>query len=307
MDERDDILQKINDHAWASSMRDQLVARVQNDLSSYESDRDAYLRDLPIDWSRTTPRFFTNSGFVNNVWRHKLNMAQDCSVIYYLTGDPRYAALGADVLHNSVRWLLRTPKDSNTSIGGWTFHDREWLYESRAIGSPMPIIYDFLHGYLQSIPSGMFIRVWRNRSPFRKPRMSSISSGSCARPEYFGTTANIGPAADDSDANLDGESNLLEFATGQNPHVPTRLSTALTMNGNSVQFRYPRGKAALADGITFAVKWSDTLQTDDWNTVGVTAIIDPQNPGNSEVDNIIATVPLSLTGKRFIRLEVTTP
>lgn len=150
MDERDDILQKINDHAWASSMRDQLVARVQNDLNSYESDRDAYLRDLPIDWSRTTPRFFTNSGVVNNVWRHKLDMAQDCSVIYYLTGDPRYAALGADVLHNSVRWLLRTPKDSNTSIGGWTFHDREWLYESRAIGSPMPIIYDFLHGYLQS-------------------------------------------------------------------------------------------------------------------------------------------------------------
>jgi len=150
MGERDAILDKIANHSWAASQQTALINRVQGDLNSFLADEDAYLRELPIEWTRFTPRFYTTRNEVNNAWRGKLDVAQDCSVIYYLTGDTRYAELAAGVLHNSVRWLLTTPKSSNNGIGGWTFHDSEWLYESRSIGSQMPIIYDFLHGYLQS-------------------------------------------------------------------------------------------------------------------------------------------------------------
>mgnify|MGYP001068194048 CR=1 FL=1 len=58
MAERDAILQKIDDHAWAKSLRDQLIARVQDNLNSYESDRDAYLRALPVDWSLSDPQYY---------------------------------------------------------------------------------------------------------------------------------------------------------------------------------------------------------------------------------------------------------
>lgn len=150
MSERDEILNKIDNHSWASSKRDKLIARVQGNLSSYTSNRDAYLRALPVNWSLASPRYYTTETQVNSPLRNKLDIAQDCSVIYYLTGDERYGALAADVLHNAIRWFPNTPKSSNTSIGGWTFHDREWLYESRSIGAPMPIIYDFMHGYLQN-------------------------------------------------------------------------------------------------------------------------------------------------------------
>ncbi|MFC7335939.1 BNR-4 repeat-containing protein [Haloferula chungangensis] len=120
---------------------------------------------------------------------------------------------------------------------------------------------------------------------------------------HFGTTENSGSASDSKDANSDGESNLMEFATGQNPHAATRLSTALEMNGDAIEFRYTASKAALADGVSFEVEWSDTLQAESWSVVGVTEVTDPENSEDSEVEHRIATVPAG-SECRFVRLKV---
>jgi hypothetical protein len=122
---------------------------------------------------------------------------------------------------------------------------------------------------------------------------------------HFGTTANTGTAADTFDANNDGESNLLEFATGQSPLAQTQAEISLTRNGANLEFRYTRNNAALADGIQFAVKWTDTLLPAAWSSVGVTDSQDPVNPGDSNVENRIATMPAGTEGRRFVRLEVT--
>lgn len=127
------------------------------------------------------------------------------------------------------------------------------------------------------------------------------------RLEAFGTLENSGLAANDFDADNDGESNLLEFATGQNPHAATLLSTPLEMNGNRVEYRYPRNTAALADGMIFTVEWSDTLLPGSWSSNGVRDTLDTANPGTSELENRLATIPQSLTGKRFLRLHVSNP
>jgi hypothetical protein len=122
---------------------------------------------------------------------------------------------------------------------------------------------------------------------------------------YFGTTANSGIAADTVDANDDGESNLMEFATGQDPNAGTTTTTPVAINGANLEFRYSRSHAAIADGILFAVEWSDTLLGGSWSSAGVMDSLDPENPGDSVVENRIARVPVGVSGRRFLHLNVT--
>jgi hypothetical protein len=126
---------------------------------------------------------------------------------------------------------------------------------------------------------------------------------------HFGTTENTGTAADSFDANSDGENNLLEFATGQNPLANTRAATSVTLNGANLEFRYARGTAAIGDGIQFIVEWSDSLQPGSWTSAGVIdspAPDDPENPGSPEFEDRVATVPASAPS-RFMRLRIEAP
>jgi len=127
------------------------------------------------------------------------------------------------------------------------------------------------------------------------------------RYEYFGTVENIGTAANSYDANFDGESNLLEFATGQDPQANTLVATPVELNVGDFEFRYARSTAALDSGVTFTVKWSDTLLPGSWSSVGVVDALNTQNPGTSDVENRVVTIPEGTNGKRFARLEISAP
>jgi hyaluronate lyase len=126
---------------------------------------------------------------------------------------------------------------------------------------------------------------------------------------HFGTTDpnTLPSAADDFDANFDGESNLLEFATGQDPHARTLASTPMEMSGNTIEFRYSRSTAALEDGMEFQVMWSDSLLEDSWSIDDVDDGPDLANPGSSEVENRVVRIPAGSSGRRFVRLEVSQP
>jgi autotransporter-associated beta strand protein len=85
---------------------------------------------------------------------------------------------------------------------------------------------------------------------------------------HFGSPTNTGSGADSADANNDGEINLLEFATGQNPLHNGQANITLMKNGSSLDFTYPRSHAALTDGIIFTVEWSNDLLS--WSSAQVT-------------------------------------
>lgn len=121
---------------------------------------------------------------------------------------------------------------------------------------------------------------------------------------HFGTTANMGSAADGVDGNGDGESNLLEFATGQMPNDQSRTETPVAPNGTSLEFTYTRSKAAMADGVIFTVEWSDTLAGDSWSSAGVTQQV---QTGNGVVQTVKATVPAGSEGGRFVHLLIQRP
>ena len=127
------------------------------------------------------------------------------------------------------------------------------------------------------------------------------------RIQYFGTTSTTGTSADLADPDADGEANLLEFATGQNPLASTRANLAIeTIPGASplLSLVYTRSKTALSGGVGFAVETSDTLATGNWVSGGVTTTV---LTDNGVTQSVRATVPLTGAARRFLRLKVTAP
>jgi hypothetical protein len=93
---------------------------------------------------------------------------------------------------------------------------------------------------------------------------------------------------------------LLEFATGQNPHSQTRITTNIVKNGSNLEFIYTRSAEALGDGVTYTVEWSDTLAVNSWSSADV-----PQQglTDNGTLHTMKASIPAG-SNQRFVRLKV---
>jgi autotransporter-associated beta strand protein len=112
---------------------------------------------------------------------------------------------------------------------------------------------------------------------------------------HFGSTNNN----DLTDSNNDGEANLLEYATGQNPHANSLSLTTLAKNGNVFDFTYTKNKSAT--DISYSVEWSENFTS--WSSNGISSSI---LTDNGTVQTIKASVS-SGTIRRFMRLKVTKP
>lgn len=132
----------------------------------------------------------------------------------------------------------------------------------------------------------------------------SLTSIEQWRLTHFGSTASSGNAADTSDSNKDSETNLLEFATGQDPNAATLATPALMKVGAILEFTYTRSNAALADGVTFTVEWSDALSSNAWSGAGVTSQI---LNDNGTLQTVRASVATGTSPCRFLRLKVSKP
>jgi hypothetical protein len=121
----------------------------------------------------------------------------------------------------------------------------------------------------------------------------------------FGTTANTGSAADTFDANGDGEANLLEYATAQNPSAASLVTLSAIRTANAVVITYTRSLAALTEGVTFTVEWSDTLSPHSWSTADAEQSILSDDGTLQSVEATVLTSPA--IPRRFIRLKVISP
>ncbi len=124
------------------------------------------------------------------------------------------------------------------------------------------------------------------------------------RANYFGTTASTGMSADDADPDSDGESNLLEFATSQNPLSGKRLVTPVVTDGSSVEFSYLRSLAGISAGMIYQVEWSDDLSSGSWNSTGVSESVISSDTTSQSVR---VSVPKNPSSNLFMRLRVISP
>jgi autotransporter-associated beta strand protein len=104
------------------------------------------------------------------------------------------------------------------------------------------------------------------------------------------------------DSNNDGESDLLEYATGQDPQAATLAQFDMSIDAGQMQFIYTRSKIAFDQGYLFDVQYSDTLAPDSWSSAGPGSVI-IEAPAQS----VRALIPAGTGGQRFIRLKVTAP
>ncbi|MFY7819085.1 MAG: MBG domain-containing protein [Akkermansiaceae bacterium] len=120
--------------------------------------------------------------------------------------------------------------------------------------------------------------------------------------EHFGTYDNAGLAANDVDADSDGEPNLIEFATGQQPLASSRSSTSMMIDGETILFSYTRSRAAREAGIMYDVEYHDTLDGSAWISTGAGAVT-----AEGPLESVEAIIPMSAAKRRFVRLRVSTP
>ena len=168
--DRQGILNKIQDKAWAKSSYDQLISILENDIALHQEDPDKYLRSIPFDWENQkpgeTPPFFYTIHTLNGERRNLdnateeeyangkkymafLQTAMNCGVAYFLTQDEKYAQCASDILNASINGIIQLKPSDWAGRGGWIFPD-DILAESRRIGQHLPIIYDFIAPFIKA-------------------------------------------------------------------------------------------------------------------------------------------------------------
>jgi hypothetical protein len=106
-----------------------------------------------------------------------------------------------------------------------------------------------------------------------------------------------------ADPDHDGLENLLEWALGLDATRPDRFQPDLVHDGGFLVFTYQRRKTAPGEAI-YRVEWSDTL-ADDWSDINVLPA--PTSSINATTESVTTSVPVGLTGRRFIRVKVSLP
>lgn len=177
--DRASLLHKIETQPWARTQFETLRERSNERREQHCADPDAYLRALPwretnqgghptlppIDANMASARLTPEQSLIRAQMQGMLSNAIDNAVLYYLTQDPAYAAVGGDVLQAIVQ-LLRglTPRNSPAN-GGW-FYPGDHLYEARILGAQLPILYDLIASHLRQPGVTVWDLAGRKRVPF---------------------------------------------------------------------------------------------------------------------------------------------
>jgi uncharacterized repeat protein (TIGR01451 family) len=119
------------------------------------------------------------------------------------------------------------------------------------------------------------------------------------RLQWFGTTADSGAAADTTIA-TNGMPNLLSYALGLNPLVPTNNPVVGDIDSGYLRLTVPRNPNAT--DITFHVELSDDLAPSSWSANGTTVV--SNTPALLQVRE---SAPINSTIGGFMRLRVSRP
>ena len=119
------------------------------------------------------------------------------------------------------------------------------------------------------------------------------------RYQYFGMTDNSGNAADLANPSDDGLPNLVKYALGLDPTVPTANPVTVDVSTGYLRLTTPRN--ANATDVTLAVQVSgDLTNPASWTTTGTT--IDQNTATMLQVQDATA---VNTAAERFLRLTVT--
>lgn len=128
------------------------------------------------------------------------------------------------------------------------------------------------------------------------PPLSPIESW---RMSHFGTSDDLGDAADSANPDFDTLNNFLEFALGTNPMVFDSPYQSMVPGETSMLIDYTRRKMS---GYSIYAKWSPNLQPGSWNTAGISEAV---TADDGEIETVTVTVPYAPgQDQKFVRIVV---
>ncbi len=136
------IISKIDKYTWAQDIVDDLHKFVDETVDEHQENPETILKSIPEFAAHS--KFYSDAAGVAPVPAHnkillKVNYA---ALLYYITGEDKYASFTADVIMFYLDKLAqRTPQ--TTTISGSGFFD------PRATYSHIALSYDFIYDYLQ--------------------------------------------------------------------------------------------------------------------------------------------------------------
>ncbi|MEQ8239633.1 MAG: T9SS type A sorting domain-containing protein [Cyclobacteriaceae bacterium] len=147
-DDRAQVLELIDNYPWAQSLKDQMEKRVAPKLSIHQSSPKSLLKGIAAfaqDDNLSEAAARNGAGSHNSF----LSTAAESGLLYYLTGDEKYARLSADIIAHYVA-ALASREASKTSISGNYFYDPRTTYGHFAIA------YDFVYNFLNKPDTKVF-------------------------------------------------------------------------------------------------------------------------------------------------------
>jgi hypothetical protein len=168
--ERNQILEKINAQLWAKEIYESLKLNSDFQVKQFYKNPTAFIKKLPFNWSENDENSFPpflktdhiENGKHRNLdnatdeeWRpaelliEHLQIALDCSMMYYLTQDKKYAYVASTILYSFTKSVQQSKLSEWHGRGGWLF-PYDGFREVRVIGYRLPLIYDFIHPYIKN-------------------------------------------------------------------------------------------------------------------------------------------------------------
>ncbi|WP_298878714.1 heparinase II/III family protein [uncultured Polaribacter sp.] len=180
-EERPQILEKIKTQDWAQETFTELKTNTDVEVKKFYKNPNKYLKQLPFNWKKQSkkefPPFYKTDHLENG--KHKnldnatdkewkpaellikyLQIALDCSQLYYLTQDEKYGYVASSILYSFTKSVQKSKLSDWHSRGGWLF-PYDGFREVRVIGYKVPLIYDFIHPYL--IKGGKSLDIIQNK------------------------------------------------------------------------------------------------------------------------------------------------
>ncbi|MGB5419833.1 heparinase II/III domain-containing protein [Algibacter sp.] len=169
--ERNQILEKIKTQDWAKDIYSKLLSKTDDEVEQFYKNPENYIKQLPFNWSEgqqnNFPPFFKTDHVENGIHKNLdnatdeewmpaellikyLQVALDCSMIYYVTEDEKYAHMASSILYSFIKSVQKTKVSDWHGRGGWLF-PYDGFREVRVIGYKVPLIYDFVSPYIKNV------------------------------------------------------------------------------------------------------------------------------------------------------------
>ncbi|MBK0383810.1 hypothetical protein I5M32_12645 [Pedobacter sp. SD-b] len=156
--DKEAIINKIHSKEWASEYFKEFKQRIEPDVDNYIKNPKSYLSGLPFDLSKSETNKIPPFQYIletdkdadskRDKFQYYLKTGIDCGIVYYLTGEEKYAKYSASVFYTFMKALLQIKPSIEKTNGGWLYQDNH-LREAREIGAQLPILYDFIVPFIK--------------------------------------------------------------------------------------------------------------------------------------------------------------